>query len=297
VNRLRAALADSCYRVDDVVDRLGPQGHAALGRNHALPGLAALADDEDAQATLIRLWPLQAPVSRAAADAALPGLVEPLGEAGLLTTTADGRIRATVDVRPYGSDDGLQGWVVSDLTPSMDGRIDRVADDYVLGVSSASTTLLQIASRERVGTALDLGTGCGVQSLHLARHADRVVATDVNPRALRLAELTLDLSGVPLADVPADGPVGRGRVDLRHGSLYEPVAGMAFDQIISNPPYVMAPPATAHLTYREQGLPGDQLVRQVVTGAAAHLNPGGTAQVLANWAHPAGDDPAGGAWA
>src|SRR5699024_2380791 len=147
-----------------------------------------------------------------------------------------------------------------------------VADDYVLGVSPASTTLTQLAARDQVDTALDLGTGCGVQSLHLARHARSVVASDVNPRALRLAAWTFGLSEV--------------EVELHHGDLYEPVDTRRFDQVVSNPPYVMAPPATAHLTYREQGLPGDQLVREVVAGAAARLNPGGTAQMLANWAHP-----------
>ena len=59
--------------------------------------------------------------------------------------------------------------------------------DFVLGVSSASGTLAQLTIRRPVGSALDLGTGCGVQILHLARHADAIVATDVNPRALELA--------------------------------------------------------------------------------------------------------------
>ena len=268
---LRARLAELDYRVDEVVDHLGTAAHAALARNHTLPGLRALDGDDDPRATLIRLWPLQAPVAHAAAEKALPGLLDPLLSAGVLCATDD-EVRASVDVRPYGSDDGLQGWVVSDLTPGMDGRVTRVADDYVLGVSPASTTLAQIATRTPVGTALDLGAGCGVQSLHLAQHADTVVATDVNPRALRLADWTFGLSDVT--------------VELQHGDLYEPVGERRFDQIISNPPYVMAPPASAHLTYREQGLPGDQLVREVTAGAAARLNPGGTAQLVANWAHP-----------
>lgn len=272
LNRLRSRLADLDYRVDAVVDHLGRSAHAALARNQTLPGLRALDGDDSARATLIRLWALQAPVTRRAADHALPKLLDPLVSAGLVCVTGDDEVRAAVDVRPYASDDGLQGWVVSDLTPGMDGRVTRVADDYVLGISPASTTLAQLATRNRVGTALDIGTGCGVQSLHLARHADTVVATDVNPRALRLAEWTFGLSEVD--------------VELHQGDLYGPVADRRFDQVISNPPYVMAPPAAAHLTYREQSLPGDQLVREVVAGAATRLNPGGTAQVLANWAHP-----------
>src|SRR5699024_11177594 len=154
--RLRARFCELEYHVDEAIEHLGPAAHAALGRNHTLPGLRALDGDAAPRATPIRLWPLQAPASRAAADRALPGLLEPLLTAGLVSEDGD-EVRAAVDVRPYGSDDGLTGWVVSDLTPGMDGRAPRVADDYVLGVSPASTTLTQLAARDQVDTALDLG--------------------------------------------------------------------------------------------------------------------------------------------
>ena len=74
--------------------------------------------------------------------------------------------------------------MASDLTPGLDGAPDRVGADHVLGISSAATSLAQLTVREPVGRALDLGTGCGVQALHLAAHCRRVVATDVNQRAL-----------------------------------------------------------------------------------------------------------------
>ena len=115
-------------------------------------------------------------------------------------------------------------------------------------------------------------TGCGVQSLHLARHAARIVGTDVNPRALELAALTAALNG---ADV-----------DLREGSLYEPVAGERFDLIVSNPPFVMSPPRAEAdtLAYREANFEADALVETLVRGAADHLAPGGSLQLLTNWA-------------
>ena len=50
--------------------------------------------------------------------------------------------------------------------------------------------------REPVGSALDLGTGCGVQALHLAAHARSVVATDVNERALWMTRLNAALNEV-----------------------------------------------------------------------------------------------------
>ena len=199
-------------------------------------------------------------------ERALPGLVGPLIESGILATQAR-EIRASIDIRPYASDGG-DFWVVSDLTPNLDTVVNPMRPDFVLGVSAASATLAQLTIRRPVGRALDLGTGCGVQSLHLAGHAEQVIATDINPRAIMLARLTSMINSV--------------EVDLRLGDLYAPVEGERFDLIISNPPYVISPPTGARLTYREGSQPGDQLVQQVLGKGAALLNPGGVLQVLVN---------------
>ncbi|MBA8794017.1 methylase of polypeptide subunit release factors [Friedmanniella endophytica] len=267
------------YRVDAVLEALGPAAHAALGRNQTVPGERALAGRDDPLATLVRLFPLQLDVDRAAFDAALPGWFDDLAGIELITADAAGRVRALSDLRPYAADDGVDGWVFSDLTPGLDGGPPVLRPDYVLGVSPASISLAQLTIRDRVGTALDLGTGCGVQGLHLVRHADRVVGTDVNARALAMAALTARINGAEL--------------DLRAGDLYQPVAGEQFDLIVTNPPFVMAPPGPAdgRLTYREAGLTGDELMRRVVVEGAARLAPDGVLQVLGNWAHP--DDDAG----
>src|SRR5215213_3279938 len=57
--------------------------------------------------------------------------------------------------------------------------------DVVQGATRAAQTLAGLLVRRRVRRALDLGTGCGVLALLLARTAERVVATDINPRALQ----------------------------------------------------------------------------------------------------------------
>ncbi len=272
VDRLRDALLAAGYDYAGVADLLGPTAHRALSRNETTPGLRATGDGSPL-ATLTRLWPLQAPVPEAAADAALPGLVGPLCSAGLLERSG-AQVRAGMDVRPY-ADDRRSWWVVSDLTPGLDGAGHRVGPDHVLGISGASSSLAQLTVRDPVGRALDLGTGCGVQALHLADHAGHVVATDVNPRALAMTRLNARLNGVD--------------VEAREGSLYEPVAGERFDLVVTNPPFVVSPADGERLVYRDSGLPGDEMVRRVVTGAVDHLAPGGRAQVLANWVHRHGE--------
>ena len=54
-----------------------------------------------------------------------------------------------LDVRPY-ADDDRDWWIVSDLTPGLDGAERRMRADHVLGVSSASNSLAQLTIRDHV---------------------------------------------------------------------------------------------------------------------------------------------------
>jgi hypothetical protein len=267
-SRLREALTTAGFSYDGVAAALGTTGHAALSRNETLPGLRATGGGSPVE-TLTRLWLLQAPVPARDVERALPDLLDPLCTAGMLERSI-GEVRARVDVRPYATED-LDLWVTSDLTPGLDGGPARVAPDHVLGISSAATSLAQLTVREPVELAMDLGTGCGVQSLHLATHSSRVVATDVNQRALRLTRFNAELNG--LAD----------RIEVREGSFFDPVADELFDLVATNPPFVISPATGERLVYRDSGLPGDRVVEHIVRGVPGFLREGGTAQVLANW--------------
>src|SRR4051794_4115073 len=129
--------------------------------------------------------------------------------------------------------------------------------DIVRGATEAARTLAALIVRRPVARALDLGTGCGVLALTLARHSDRVVGTDGNPRAIDMARHSAELSSIA-------------NVEWRAGDWYEPVAGERFDLIACNPPHVLTP---------------EELVR----AAGEHLVPGGLAHFLVNWHHPPGD--------
>ena len=262
IARLREDLLTVGYTLDAVSDRLGPVALAGLARNSTPAATRRLGDADDAQADAIRLWLLQQPVpaDRLAGRVSLPAL----RAAGLVEGTD--AVRATVAVSPHGSE-RRQGWLCSDQTP-LDTRVTPPRPDFVLGASPASTTLSQLVPQRRFARALDLGTGCGIQALHL--DAGDIIATDLNPRALGLARISLGLSGVA--------------ADLRLGSLYEPVAGERFDLIVTNPPYVIGPPAADRLVYRDGGFAGDDLMREVVTGAGDHLADDGYLVVLGNWA-------------
>ena len=265
--QLHAALEAAGYTYDGVAELLGTTAHAALSRNETVPGLRRTTGGSPRE-TLTRLFLLQAPVSLGDAESAMPGLIDRLCVEGLLERSV-GEVAARLDVRPY-ADGDRDLWVVSDLTPGLDGSPNRVGADHVLGISSASTSLAQLTIREPVGRSLDLGTGCGVQALHLATHSDRVVATDVNQRALWMTLLNARLNGVS-------------NVEVRDGSFFDPVHSETFDQIATNPPFVISPATGERLVYRDSGLPGDRVVEDIVRAAPNHLNEGGWCQILANW--------------
>ncbi|UTT59923.1 DUF7059 domain-containing protein [Cellulosimicrobium cellulans] len=314
---LREDLAAAGFTVDGVERVLGPVASAALHREQAVPARRALRDrgreGADPTAALAALFLLGDDVPRRALDAALGrtgvdgarrlGLVEAAGAGD------DDAVRALVDLRPYAATDAagpVTWWLSSDLGELATGR--RLAPDHVLGAGGASLTLAQVTVRTPVGRVLDLGTGCGIQALHAARHARAVVGTDISRRALGFAAFNAALDAAfdeDSGDSSAAGPGGAapaGRVELREGSMLEPVAGERFDLVVSNPPFVITPRAGGgalpDYEYRDGGRSGDDLVRDLVTGVGAVLEPGGVAQLLGNWEHRRGVpwDERVGAW-
>jgi hypothetical protein len=149
---------------------------------------------------------------------------------------------------------------------------------HVMGYAGSTDTLAKATVRRRVGRALDLGTGCGVQALLAAAHADEVVATDTNPRCLALTRFNAALNGLS-------------NVTTRAGDLFAPVAGERFDLIVSNPPFVISPERA--FEYRDSGRPGDALLQELLAAAPAHLTPGGYCQFTGEWAERPGENAEG----
>ncbi|MET0864815.1 MAG: class I SAM-dependent methyltransferase [Nakamurella sp.] len=263
-DRLGDDLRAANYTAAGVPELLGSSAHRALGRGELAPGLRATRD-RSPLATLTRLFLLGSAEDEPAVRRALPttGVEAALTE-GILERSGD-TLRAALDIRPYAADDD-EYLLVSDL--DSDTRPGPVRRDHVLGLGAASITLARGVIRQPVHRALDIGTGCGIQALHLAGHADQVVATDTNPRALALAGATARLNGQ--------------QWDLREGSLYEPVAGEDFDLIVCNPPFVIGD-GEMRFSYRDSGLAGDGICQALIARVGQHLRPGGTAQLLANW--------------
>jgi SAM-dependent methyltransferase len=246
IQLFREALARADYSSEGLVRAFGRKRAAAR------PGGSVLE-------TLVKLFYLGAAVPPSAvAEALAPLSLERLEAMGVLESG-----EASVEIVQLG------GMLVASDPEHETRRADRVP-----GPGKASKALAAVTLRSPVARALDMGTGSGVQALLLSRHADEVMATDLNPRALAFAAFNAALNGVTT-------------IDLRAGSLFEPVAGEQFDLVVSNPPYVVSP--DTHLAFRDGGLPGDSFSEAVVRQVPRLLREGGFAQVLVNWVVPPGE--------
>jgi methylase of polypeptide subunit release factors len=257
-----AALGDALrglgYRESAIEELLGDDALATdLGESVVYARRLGAGELDDA----IRLLLLNRPVRRAAFPAATE-----LTQLGLATDDGDllvprarivpnEGIYLTFDSFSQGEDDP-PGWVAS--------------------FSPTAYWLASVTVRRRVRRALDVGTGNGVHALLAAGHADHVVATDVNPRALAFTQISAALNGIT-------------NVETRLGSLFDPVGDETFGLITCNAPYVISP--ERRWQYRDAGFRGDELSRRVVTQAAEHLEGDGFASVLVSWLAESADDP------
>jgi hypothetical protein len=222
---------------------------------------------ETALEILIRLFLMNLPLdAEAVGRAVLPMTIEDLTAAGLLQGNGS-KVTATVTLLPY------QGLLVAFDPPKRLGT--SSARDYVMGIGKSSLTLACHTVRKPCRQALDLGTGCGFQALFAARHSQRVLAVDRNPRAVQLAGFNARLNGME-------------QVECLEGNLFDPVRGQRFDLIVTNPPFVVSP--ETRYIYRDSGMPGDQICQRIVQEIPQFLEEGGFAQMLCNWVEPSDQD-------
>ena len=296
--RLRLALEGLEYTQPGLKALWGPDVDQALQTNDAAPALWFSRTSSAPLAVVARLFLLEDAVPTASAEGALGAdLVSALRAAGLLVSPDAGephsgdphlgeyavegerRLVSSVAIAPYSLPVGvprLTGrrkpdalYLASDFGTLTQSEV--LDGDFVLGLGGAGRTLIEITPREAVTTAADIGTGCGIQALALALHADTVIATDISERALEFTRLNAQINGID-------------NIETRQGSLLEPLRGQTVDLLVTNPPFVITPQAArGQFEYRDGGMPGDQLMRSLVRDIPQHLSDGGQAAMLGNW--------------
>lgn len=151
-------------------------------------------------------------------------------------------------------------------------------DPSVLVPRPDTETVVEVARATRADRAapchaLDLCTGSGAIALGLAKEllAAHVIATDVSAEAVAIAKRNVERNKF------------EGRIEVRRGDLFAPVAGETFDLIVSNPPYIAtAVIATLSAEVKREpvlaldgGADGLVFYDRICREAAAYLAPGG----------------------
>jgi SAM-dependent methyltransferase len=259
-------LSKAGFVPERVLQAIGATDSAAIKENDSLL-LMHRTRGGTPLATLIRLFLIEVVVPISDLEKAIePMTLDEWEEMGLITVR-DGQAAARIKLFPY------QDMVIAYDLPRR--LLTEEGADYVMGVGGSSITLANLTVRRECGSALDLGMGCGFEAFLAAKHCGKVVAVDRNPRAVAFATFNAKLNGLS-------------HVECREGDLFEPVAGMTFDLIVSNPPFVISP--ESRYIYRDSGMAGDEICRKIVREAPGYLREGGFCQILCNWAEYADAD-------
>ena len=141
----------------------------------------------------------------------------------------------------------------------------KVPYDHVMAIGLDSRHLARVTIRRPVRSALDLCTGSGIHALLAAAHAQRVIAVDINPRAINCTRFNASALGAANLQVIA-------------GDLFGPIGDERFDLITANPPFVPSP--VNALGFRDGGPSGEDIQKRIVAGLPQHLEPGGMAQIV-----------------
>jgi release factor glutamine methyltransferase len=108
-----------------------------------------------------------------------------------------------------------------DLVFQVFEKVYEPAEDSFL----AADTLTQIVKENE--KLLDIGTGCGILAVIAAKKAKNVIATDLNPHAIKCAKLNAETNHEA------------SKIEVRLGDLFQPIQKTEkFDVIVFNAPYL-----------------------------------------------------------
>jgi release factor glutamine methyltransferase len=129
----------------------------------------------------------------------------------------------------------------------MEGVYEPEEDSYLL--------IRSINAKEK--KALDMGCGCGIVALHLAKNGCNVVAVDINEKAVENTIKNAKINGLNLKCFKSD--------------LFENI-NEKFDMIVFNPPYL--PTKNESLAW-DGGKDGKEIIEKFLREAKNYLSKGG----------------------
>ncbi len=141
--------------------------------------------------------------------------------------------------------------------------------DAVFHLCHENTFFCQNLRVNKGDRVLDLCTGSGILALFAADKASKVIATDINSRAIAFSKINVELNNQS------------NKIELRQGDLFEPIKDEKFDLIIVNPPFEPTPKGSIDYLYSDGGEKGTKFVEKILFGIREHLNQNGRFQMIA----------------
>lgn len=106
-----------------------------------------------------------------------------------------------------------------------------LVDEKVYEPAEDTFLLAENLKVEEKEVVLDIGTGCGILAVLAAKKAKKVVATDINPHAIKCAKKNAKMNGV------------ENKIEFRLGDLLQPIRpNETFSLILFNAPYLPSEP-------------------------------------------------------
>jgi methylase of polypeptide subunit release factors len=189
-----------------------------------------------------------------------------LKDLNLLVDAQDERLVCPVSVYPVG---GI--YVVTDWWHEHDGG--SIAPTAVMAIGRDSYGFARLAASGRGCSALDACTGSGVIALTTSRTCERVIGTDINPRAINFARFNALLNGIR-------------NCEFIEGHVFDPAEGMSFDVITANPPFVPSP--ARKVLFRDGGPMGEDILAEIIQRSHTYLNVDGRCFVKTDLVHENG---------
>ncbi|EKQ51937.1 MAG: HemK-related putative methylase [Methanobacterium sp. Maddingley MBC34] len=127
---------------------------------------------------------------------------------------------------------------------------------------------LQVERRHRV---LEIGTGTGIVAITVSRKCRTVIATDINPQAIKCATHNIINNKTY-------------NIELKEGDLFEPVEDEKFDLVLFNTPYL--PTSDDEMvddeleTAWDGGKDGRKVIDRFLDELIDYLNPEGRVQLV-----------------
>ena len=120
-----------------------------------------------------------------------------------------------------------------------------------------------------LGSALEIGCGSGIISIHLAKKGNQVTSVDINPKAVNATKFNAKQNQV--------------NIEVLESDMFEKVKGRKFDFIVCNPPYL--PPTEDYddqeLALAVEGGPtGSEFTLEFLSKAGKHLKKNGNIYLI-----------------